>query len=68
MKESLEKIAGYLKLLQEAGIPVIWRPLHEAAGNTYTYNTGAWFWWGADGAQAYKDLWIYVFSMVLVGS
>ena len=62
MKESLEKIAGYLKLLQEAGIPVIWRPLHEAAGNTYTYNTGAWFWWGADGAQAYKDLWIYVFN------
>lgn len=62
MKKSLEKIAGYLKLLQEAGIPVIWRPLHEAAGNTYTYNTGAWFWWGADGAQAYKDLWIYVFN------
>lgn len=62
MKESLKKISGYLKLLQDAGIPVIWRPLHEAAGNTYTYNTGAWFWWGGAGAQAYKDLWIYVFN------
>lgn len=58
----LKKIADYLMLLQNEGIPVIWRPLHEAAGNTYTYNTGAWFWWGADGAQAYKDLWIYVFD------
>lgn len=34
----LEKIAGYLKLLKDANIPVIWRPLHEAAGG--------WFWWG----------------------
>ncbi len=63
MHESLEKIAGYLKLLQDEGIPVIWRPLHEAAGNTYTqWHSGAWFWWGADGAQAYKELWIYVFD------
>ena len=59
----LEKISGYLKLLQDKGIPVLWRPLHEAAGNTYTqWHTGAWFWWGADGAQAYKDLWIYMFN------
>lgn len=63
VKADLEKMAGYLKLLQDEGIPVIWRPLHEAAGNTYTqWHTGAWFWWGADGAQAYKDLWIYMFN------
>lgn len=63
IKADLEKIAGYLKLLQDEGIPVIWRPLHEAAGNTYTqWHSGAWFWWGADGAQAYRDLWIYVFN------
>lgn len=63
MHESLEKITRYLKLLQDEGIPVIWRPLHEAAGNTYTqWHSGAWFWWGADGAQAYKELWIYVFD------
>ena len=58
----LDKIASYLLMLQEEGIPVIWRPLHEAAGNTYTYGTGAWFWWGADGAQAYRNLWIYIFE------
>lgn len=63
IKADLEKISGYLKLLQDKGIPVLWRPLHEAAGNTYTqWHTGAWFWWGADGAQAYKDLWIYMFN------
>ena len=62
LEADLEKIADYLMLLQEAGIPVIWRPLHEAAGNTYTYGTGAWFWWGADGADAYVALWRYMFD------
>ncbi len=54
----LDKIASYLKLLQAKNIPVIWRPLHEAAGNIYEYNGGtAWFWWGAGGADTYKALW-----------
>lgn len=59
----LEEMAGYLKLLQDKGIPVIWRPLHEAAGNTYEYNGGkAWFWWGYDGAEVYVKLWRYMFD------
>ena len=59
----LAKMAGYLKLLQAKNIPVIWRPLHEAAGNIYEYTGGtAWFWWGADGAEAYKALWRYMFN------
>lgn len=59
----LEKISGYLKLLQDAGIPVVWRPLHEAAGNTYTqWKTGAWFWWGRDGGEVYVRLWRYMFD------
>ena len=63
MKADLEKMAGYLKLMQEKGIPVVWRPLHEAAGNTYEYTGGtAWFWWGSDGADAYKRLWIHMFD------
>lgn len=63
VKADLDKIAGYLLLLQEEGIPVVWRPLHEAAGNTYTqYHSGAWFWWGADGAEAYVALWRYMFG------
>lgn len=63
VEADLEKIAGYLMLLQEEGIPVIWRPLHEAAGNTYTqWHSGAWFWWGDAGAETYKALWIHMFD------
>lgn len=63
LKADLHKMAGYLKLLQDKGIPVIWRPLHEAAGNIYEYEGGkAWFWWGSDGAEAFKKLWVYMFD------
>ena len=56
--QDIEKVAGYLKLLKDAGIPVLWRPLHEAAGNYNVYGTnGAWFWWGRGGADACKQLW-----------
>lgn len=59
----LEKMADMLLLLQDKGIPVIWRPLHEAAGNIYEYNGGtAWFWWGYDGAEVYVKLWRYMFD------
>ena len=55
----IEKVAGYLKLLQNEGIPVLWRPLHEAAGNynLYGITNNAWFWWGRGGAEACKKLW-----------
>lgn len=53
VKADLEKVAGYLKQLQDAGIPVIWRPLHEASGG--------WFWWGTD-AASYKALWKMMFD------
>ena len=49
----LANLAAYLKLLKDAGIPVLWRPLHEAAGG--------WFWWGTD-ADAFKALWKYMFN------
>ena len=56
--KDIEKVAGYLKLLQQEGIPVLWRPLHEAAGNYTLYGAnGAWFWWGRGGADACKKLW-----------
>lgn len=34
----IDVIAGYLKQLQEAKVPVLWRPYHEM--------NGVWFWWG----------------------
>ncbi len=53
----IEKLAGYLSLLQDAGIPVLFRPLHEAAGD---YTWGAWFWWGEGGAEPCVQLWKYL--------
>ena len=53
----VEKLAGYLKLLQDAGIPVLWRPFHEAAGD---YTWGAWFWWGNSGTEVTKELWSWL--------
>ena len=34
----VDRIAGYLKELQDAGVPGLLRPYHEMNGN--------WFWWG----------------------
>jgi mannan endo-1,4-beta-mannosidase len=34
----VDTIAGYLKQLQDAHVPVLWRPYHEMNGD--------WFWWG----------------------
>jgi mannan endo-1,4-beta-mannosidase len=57
INNDIAQIAGYLKLLQDKNIPVIWRPLHEAAGD---YTWGSWFWWGSMGVEATKRLWIYL--------
>jgi mannan endo-1,4-beta-mannosidase len=34
----VDSVAHYLKLLQDAHVPVLWRPYHEM--------NGSWFWWG----------------------
>ena len=58
LMKDIEEVASYLKNLRDAGIPVIWRPLHEAAGNYNLYSdNGAWFWWGKGGAEPCKQLW-----------
>ena len=62
-QKEMKQVAGYLKKLQKAKIPVIFRPYHEAAGNTYEYNGGsAWFWWGAKGAETFKRLWRFTYE------
>lgn len=45
----MDKGAKALKELQDAGVPVIWRPFHE-------FN-GKWFWWGKGGDENFKKLW-----------
>ena len=50
----IDVISFHLKSLRDAGIPILWRPLHEASGG--------WFWWGATGADDYKWLWKLMFN------
>lgn len=52
----IKAIAQQLKKLEKAGVPVLWRPLHEGSGG--------WFWWGAKGADAYKKLWVYLYDQL----
>ena len=54
LDRDIKAIAEQLKKLEKAGVPVIWRPLHEASGG--------WFWWGAQGPDAYKKLWKYLYK------
>lgn len=53
--EALTTLAGEFKKLEAEGIPVLWRPLHEAEGGGG--EEASWFWWGREGSKAYKDLW-----------
>jgi mannan endo-1,4-beta-mannosidase len=46
---NIDTIAVQLQKLSDAGVPVLWRPLHEAEGG--------WFWWGAKGPEPFKQLW-----------
>lgn len=57
----LEEMASYLLLLQEKDISVVWRPLHEGAGNACKGGE-AWFWWGIDGGETYIKLWRFMFD------
>jgi mannan endo-1,4-beta-mannosidase len=50
----IDAIAAQLKKLQAANVPVLFRPLHEAGG--------AWFWWGAQGGAACKQLYAILFD------
>lgn len=47
--EDMHNMATELERLRDAGVPVIWRPLHEAAGG--------WFWWGDCEPESYIKLW-----------
>ncbi|KAH7361905.1 mannan endo-1,4-beta-mannosidase [Plectosphaerella cucumerina] len=50
----IDAIAVELKRLEDAGVPVLFRPLHEAEGK--------WFWWGAQGPEYAKQLWDIVYE------
>ena len=56
--EDLDEAAYFLNMLKEREIPVLWRPLHEAAGR--------WFWWGASGSAPYIALWEYMYEYLVI--
>ena len=45
----IDAIAVELQKFDDANVPVLWRPLHEAQGE--------WFWWGDHGPETFKQLW-----------
>ena len=53
----IDAIAVELKKLEDAGVPVLWRPLHEAEGK--------WFWWGAKGPEPAKKLWDIMYERLV---
>lgn len=50
---ALDRAGDALQQLQEAGVPVLWRPFHEFDGK--------WFWWGKGGAENFVRLWRMVY-------
>jgi mannan endo-1,4-beta-mannosidase len=52
----IDTIAIQLRKLQEAKVPVLWRPLHEAEGG--------WFWWGAKGPKPFVQLWQLLYDRI----
>ena len=49
----IDTISQQLLTIQEDGVTVLWRPLHEASGG--------WFWWGHD-VKSYKWLWALMYN------
>lgn len=49
LMQDIDLISEQLARLRDAGVPVLWRPLHEASGG--------WFWWGNCEPESYIKLW-----------
>lgn len=52
--QELDLIAEGLSQLQDSGVVVLFRPLHEM--------NGGWFWWGGPDTNKFKILWKQVFD------
>jgi len=50
----MDKAAAALKELEDAGVPVLWRPFHELGGD--------WFWWSRGGARNFVKLWRIMYT------
>ena len=52
--QDIDNISSLMQRLEDADVPVLWRPLHEASGG--------WFWWGASGPENYIWLWKLMYA------
>jgi hypothetical protein len=59
---AIDDLAKQLLILQDANVPLLLRPFHEAEGNNNTDGSGAWFWWGSAGAKVYTQLWKLLYT------
>jgi hypothetical protein len=50
----LKTKADLLEKTRDALVPILWRPYHELNGN--------WFWWGKQGPERFKKLWITMYN------
>lgn len=54
-KKQADAVIPYLRQLQDACIPVLWRPYHEM--------NGVWFWWcNKPGEMGFKRLWTMMYE------
>ena len=57
-KSQVDVIAFFLKQLQNANVPVLWRPYHEM--------NGEWFWWGQrEGENGYQKLYRMLYDRLV---
>ena len=57
MIRDIDLVAGEMKKMKDAGVPILWRPLHEAEGK--------WFWWGYSGGEACKKLYRLMYDRMV---
>ena len=50
----MDRAVPYLQQLEDAGVPVLWRPFHEL--------DGGWFWWSKGGSDNFIKLWQLMYS------
>lgn len=52
--QDIDLVVGELKKMGDAGVPVLFRPLHESNNN--------YMWWTKKGQDAYKQLWRLIYQ------
>ena len=50
----MDRAVPYLQQLEDANVPILWRPFHEL--------DGGWFWWSKGGAENFVKLWQLMYS------